>query len=239
MANTGAYKTIRLVNHILVIAQLLSIVFLLGIYFFSWDSITIEQLANESGLNLFASIILLGLINLIVPFFGACAIDSKLRLYMKLFSVYVVLNILLNGMMYFYVDKKLLRKFQNAYANMMNNDQSSMSLLKVQHNCTSTSTPDCMTLFSDYLQRSINFLKICILVFIGVNFLMGILVKITLSVKMNKKKLVRPTIVRQQVGFSTNSLRKKKIVLETTPGISEHDIFNVPKPDRNQEDNNQ
>lgn len=221
MSNTKTYSAIRLLNHLLVIAQLSSVVALLLISIASWDFFNIETHINFQGLNLFICIVTLGFINLIVPFFCACAIDSGVRLYMKLFSVYAVLNIILNLLLYLYLDKKLLSRFQETASMSLNNQQSTAQYLQKQYNCSAMTDRDCLTVFSEMLETSIRYIKFNIIAFCILNTLMAILVKVTLSVKMRKNKMVRPKIKRQAVGFSTNSLRKKKLVLETNSLLDE------------------
>lgn len=215
MASTKAYSVIRLFNHILVILQLVTVVGLFALLFYSYQAFTIETHSNFRGFNLTKVMILIGFINFIVPFFGACAIDSRLRLYMKLFSVFIVLNLILNGFILLFCKYKLLKNFQEDFSITETNDSAGMSFIKAQFNCTAVSTPNCMQKCSDIIQQSNTFIQYLIIAFMVVNLLMAILVKVTLGVKLVKPKHVRPKIIRPQVGFSTDSLRKRKLYINS------------------------
>lgn len=222
MSDTKTYTTIRLFNHLLVIFQLFLIISLLCLSLLYLDFLRIEEMLHIPGMTFSKLIILIIFNNLIIPFFGACSIDSKLRLYMKIFTLFIILNLILNILVFSYTNFYLIKHFEYEFSRNFVNENGAKMFITETYQCNISTDPSCIEIFSQILKDGIFKFKIIIMVFIIVNSLMGILGKISQNVEIQKKKVRMPKIEKQNVGFSSNSLRRK--VVFTPDNLRRHDL---------------
>lgn len=234
MSNTKTYSVIRLFNHLLVILQILSVITLCILSVYHRDYFRIEELLHLPGLTLSRLILLVAFINLIIPFFGACAIDSKVRLYMKLFSVYVLLNVVINILVFLFVKTQLVRNFRAEFSRSITQESGIRMFIEDDYNCSLTTKPTCLELFVSVLNDASFKFLILLSTLIVLNISMAVLVRISLNIKLSKLPKTVPRIERPIVGFSTVSLRQKRLLQQTDSPTNSvaHEIDSVVSNNR-------
>lgn len=206
------FAGVRLLNHLLVILQLLACIALIAIRVCFADYFSVEEVLGIGGMPMRAVLIITAFLNLIIPFFGACVIDSKLRLYMRIFLVYDTLSILINGMSLLYVYGMYVNIFEKEFSKLITQNQGNRMYIENTYNCSDTSDVTCIQLFTDYLKGVQQYYILVVGTILLLNVVMWILVRVALSLDLKGKRVRVPRIKKQKVGFSTGSLRNKRLV---------------------------
>ncbi|ELQ75529.1 putative transporter [Trachipleistophora hominis] len=206
------FASVRLFNHLLVILQLLACISLIAIRVAFADYFSVEEVLGIGGLPMRAVLIITAFLNLIIPFFGACVIDSKLRLYMRIFLVYDSLTILINGLSLLYVYGMFMNIFEREFSKLITQNQGNRMYIENTYSCSDTSEVTCIQMFTDHLKNVQKYYIAVVGVIFGLNLVMWVLVRIALSLDLKGKRVRVPKIKKQKVGFSTGSLRNKRLV---------------------------
>lgn len=210
--STKTYAAIRLLNHLLVILQLLTCISLILLRLYFSDYFSIEEILRIGGLNFKTVVILTSFVNLIVPFFAACAIDSKLRLYMKIFLVYELVVVMTNGMTLMYVSCMYEKIFEKEFSKAITQNEGNRMYIQNTYNCSDAAENTCIRVFTLMLEDIMRYFKGIMIVGIVLNVMMWVLVKISLGLDLKKRSVKVPRIKKEKVGFSTGSLRHKRLV---------------------------
>lgn len=213
MANKS-FASLRLINHLLVLLQLLACISLIVIRILFNEYFDVEELLRAGSLNMRSMLLITAFVNLIVPFFGACVIDSKLRPYMRVFLIYDTFTVVINVLALLFVKKMYISIFEKGFSSAITRDQGNKMYIQTVYDCSDVGDVTCIELFKGYLVRLEQYYVIVVGCLLFLNISMWILVRLALSMDIKDKKAKPPKMVSQKVGFSTGSLRRKKLVTE-------------------------
>lgn len=223
--STKAFTTIRMLNHLMVILLLLACLSLLLIRIIFNNYFDAENMLRISNLCMSNILLITMFINLIVPFFGACVIDSKLRVYMRIFLVYDVLAVTANVLLMVYVGRVYRGVFERHFSSAITQQQATKMYIETTYRCSDVADVPCIELFKGYLagvQRHYLAALACIT---AIDVLMWLLVRTALGIDPEERRAPPPRMVRQRVGFSTGSLRNKRLVsADSSPSRSVVDV---------------
>ncbi len=211
---TEAFKKVRACVQLLTMVLLLTNLLLLALRCVFYDFMVVERNINENNVfSLEFFYTFTSTLGIMLSFFGACCVNSKIKLYMRVFLVCNFLALCFMTAAIFIVQVIYPNMFQHTYIDLIANSSRSRSLVEFTFNCHQGGANKCQEVVTTYKIR-------CVRAYVGftsvstlLTFLLFFLVRMGSHAQINKDKIKIPTLKEcGKVGFSSASLRVKRVI---------------------------
>lgn len=224
--STNKFKAIRVLVQMFTLLLLITNILLLAVrcFFYRFMSVD-EKLSGKSMFYLSLFYVTTGIINMILSFFGACCINSKIKFYMKmfLFCDFIVICFMAVSLLYLGVFYTL--SFDQNYAKSIFRTSNIYYYMRAVLDCSDFGENQqglsCWELVKKTREDSLHIYFILTSLSLFFSVIIFILIKICLRSKIKEPTQVVPRIKEcTKVGFSSASLRVRRIIEAPNPNFT-------------------
>lgn len=214
MATTRAYKNIRLFTHFVTLLNfvsniILAVYFLVEIRFFQ-----VESTLNLGFFDMQLCIKYTIIISTMMAFFSACAITSKVKLYMKMYMIFGFVGMCLLLSFLAFLAGPYKNIFETTFPMQYGSNTAIRFNVRMLLKCGETINNDCITVITARIRSIIKFY----LIFGSISLLLTLILYLTARVALyvditEPSRRIIPRIERNvQMGYDVETLRTRKFI---------------------------
>lgn len=212
MGTTRAFKNIRLTTHLLTLINIIINLLLLAYFLFKFDYFRVENKVDLGFFDLQVCVKYTIIINIIVSLFGSCAINSKIRSYMKVFMITGFIGMSTLIAFFIFLMSPYKNMFKNQFSIQYIQNPMLRSFVRMTYNCGEYEGSNCEAFMMTKADEIIKIYMIIGIVSFVIDFLIYTLARIAMVVDLSVEERV-PEIERNvHVGYDTQSLRQKRFL---------------------------
>lgn len=215
MGTTRAYKNTRLLTHLLTLLIIIANILLLISFALEHKFFQVENTLNLGIFDLQASFKYTIILHIVLALFGACTINSKVKLYVKLYLLVGFLFLCILMAFFIFTVGPYRTLFDNQFSYQVGQNTSIRYFVRSMFNCSEYGIRDCLSV----MKAKVNYMIRIYSIISGFSFVLALVVYILgkivlfIDVCVPDKRDIVPTMERNvHMGYDSVSLRTRRIV---------------------------